>query len=563
MWQIKGNGDRSVKENRKWIGKLLAVVLCLAAGAVPLEALAEDAVSQSAEGEITADNEREGVRTGSVDGIVEGSVTWTYDPATKETVVTGSGRREANTAIAFVSPFLEETEHIRFENCVLSGSYWGLFAHLSDLETINFSGLVADNVTNMGGMFAYCSSLTSLDMSGFDTGNVTDMRNMFQHCVKLGSLDVSGLDTENVTNMSYMFSACDCLNSLDVSGFNTENVESMGGMFNGCSGLSSLDVSGFDTGNARNMSYMFNDCSGLSSLDVSGLDTGNVNAMSQMFAGCSSLSSLDMSGLDTKNVKHMYSMFNGCSGLSSLDVSGLGTGNVTDMDSMFSGCSGLSSLDVSGFDMEKVRYGRGIFSGCIGLKILNAPKNLGEREIDLPGTFVDQEGNRTDVLDVNYSGKLLTREATVSESGYVVSGTVQLSGDTTATVELIDAQGTVAATQTVTSSTAEYRLENVPAGTYTLRVSQANGVVREYAVAVTDTDVSQDTEVQLLGDVNGDGTINARDKRMLFNHIENISELTGYLFEVGDVNGDGTINARDKKMLYNHIERIAALWQEN
>ena len=504
-----------------------------------------------------------GVRTGSVDGIVEGSVTWTYDPATKETVVTGSGRREANTAIAFVSPFLEETEHIRFENCVLSGSYWGLFAHLTALETINFSGLVADNVTNMGGMFAYCSSLTSLDMSGFDTGNVTDMRNMFQHCVKLGSLDVSGLDTKNVTNMSYMFSACDCLNSLDVSGFNTKNVESMGGMFNGCSGLSSLDVSGFDTGNARNMSYMFNDCSGLSSLDVSGLDTGNVNAMSQMFAGCSSLSSLDMSGLDTKNVKHMYSMFNGCSGLSSLDVSGFDTGNVTDMDSMFSGCSGLSSLDVSEFDMEKVRYGRGIFSGCIGLKILTAPKNLGTSKIDLPGTFVDQEGNRTDVLDENYSGKLLTRVDAVSGPVHVISGTVKLSGDTTATVELIDAQGTVAATQTVTSSTAEYRLENVPAGTYTLRVSQANGVVREYAVAVTDTDVSQDTEVQLLGDVNGDGTINARDKKMLFNHIENISELTGYLFEVGDVNGDGTINARDKKMLYNHIERIAALWQEN
>lgn len=145
-------------------------------------------------------------------------------------------------------------------------------------------------------------------------------------------------------------------------------------------------------------------------------------------------------------------------------------------------------------------------------------------------------------------------------TAYHVSGTVTLTGDMTATVELVDAQGTVVATQTVTGSTAEYRLENVPAGIYTLRVSQANGVVREYAIAVTDTDVSQDTQVQLLGDVNSDGTINARDKKLLFNHIEKISVLSGYLFEVGDVNGDGTINARDKKLLYNHIERIAPLW---
>ena len=70
--------------------------------------------------------------------------------------------------------------------------------------------------------------------------------------------------------------------------------------------------------------------------------------------------------------------------------------------------------------------------------------------------------------------KVTKVEALAQSTGHTVSGTVKLSGDTTATVELIDAQGTVAARQTVTGSTAEYHLENVPAGTYTLRVSQAN-----------------------------------------------------------------------------------------
>ena len=127
-------------------------------------------------------------------------------------------------------------------------------------------------------------------------------------------------------------------------------------------------------------------------------------------------------------------------------------------------------------------------------------------------------------------------------------------------MELIDDQGTVAATQTVTGSTAEYRLENVPAGTYTLLVNRQNHVTGKYPVTVTNVNVIKNVELRLLGDVNGDGTINARDKKLVYNHIEKISLFSGYLFEVGDVNGDGMINARDKKLLYNHIEHIAPLW---
>lgn len=117
----------------------------------------------------------------------------------------------------------------------------------------------------------------------------------------------------------------------------------------------------------------------------------------------------------------------------------------------------------------------------------------------------------------------------------------------------------MASTEIIGNAT-EYKMENVPTGNYILRVSKTDHVTREYPVVMTGKEVSQDIEIWFLGDVNGDGTINARDKKMLYNHIEKISVLSGYLFDIGDVNGDSTINARDKKLLYNHIERIVPLW---
>lgn len=62
------------------------------------------------------------------------------------------------------------------------------------------------------------------------------------------------------------------------------------------------------------------------------------------------------------------------------------------------------------------------------------------------------------------------------------------------------------------------------------------------------------------GDVNIDGDVTARDKKLVYNHIEEISLLSGIGFLAGDVTGDGEITARDKKMIYNHIEGVSLLW---
>ena len=108
--------------------------------------------------------------------------------------------------------------------------------------------------------------------------------------------------------------------------------------------------------------------------------------------------------------------------------------------------------------------------------------------------------------------------------------------------------------------TAVYDIPEVAAGTYTVQVSKKNHVTREYTVTVGAENVTQDVEIWLLGDVNGDGTINVKDKKLIFNHLNDPSgALTGYALDVGDVNRDGTINVKDKKLIFNHLKGTS-LW---
>ena len=145
--------------------------------------------------------------------------------------------------------------------------------------------------------------------------------------------------------------------------------------------------------------------------------------------------------------------------------------------------------------------------------------------------------------------------------GYTVSGTAVSFGSETEKVkiELIKSGTTVAETEVSGNSTG-YSVPNVEAGSYTLRVSKKNHVTRDYTVTVGTENVLQDVKIHLKGDINGDGVINIKDKRLIYYHMNNsANKLTGYAFDVGDVNGDGVINIKDKKLIYNHMSGTS-LW---
>lgn len=102
---------------------------------------------------------------------------------------------------------------------------------------------------------------------------------------------------------------------------------------------------------------------------------------------------------------------------------------------------------------------------------------------------------------------------TVLKTGYKVSGTVTSFGNAgNVKVELIPSGASNAKyTVTVTGNSADYAISDVEAGTYTLRVSKSKHAAREYIVTVGTSDVTQDAEIWLYGDVNRDGKVDNRD----------------------------------------------------
>lgn len=170
-----------------------------------------------------------------------------------------------------------------------------------------------------------------------------------------------------------------------------------------------------------------------------------------------------------------------------------------------------------------------------------------------------QDGNRT-TLTVGY---------TVPVASGVRGQVVSFHDDSDVTVSLF-ADGSATPKYTVSvpggikdssgKYIAEYEIPDVAAGTYTMTVSKSKHVTREYTVTVNNGKVTQNAEIWMLGDVNGDGTINVKDKKLIFNHLNDPSgALTGYALDVGDVNRDGTINVKDKKLIFNHLKGIS-LW---
>lgn len=136
---------------------------------------------------------------------------------------------------------------------------------------------------------------------------------------------------------------------------------------------------------------------------------------------------------------------------------------------------------------------------------------------------------------------------------YDISGTVTSYGDAdeAVTVILYDAAGSKIDSDTTTDGT--YTL-SAPDGIYTLRVSKANHVTRDYTVEVSGGTVTQNVKIHPLGDVNGDGVVNGNDIQRIYAHITGSSPITdSAMLKRANVNGDSVINGNDIQRIYAHI----------
>ena len=145
-----------------------------------------------------------------------------------------------------------------------------------------------------------------------------------------------------------------------------------------------------------------------------------------------------------------------------------------------------------------------------------------------------------------------------------LSGTVKSYNSTTdpVTVQLFKSGSSAAAYNTsVKGNSATYTISGITPGTYTMRVLKKNHVTREYSVTVSTGTKTQNAEIRLLGDVNGDGRVNTMDYTRLLKHVNETQPLTdAYALKCSDVNKDKRVNTMDYTRLLKHVNETQPLW---
>ncbi len=190
------------------------------------------------------------------------------------------------------------------------------------------------------------------------------------------------------------------------------------------------------------------------------------------------------------------------------------------------------------------------------------PKNY--REFKVNGKSLNQwmeydDNTNGHFLRVYESYKLVDPNA-----GGTLSGTVKSYNSTTdpVTVQLFKSGSSAAAyNTTVKGNSASYTISGIAPGTYTMKVSKKNHVTREYSVTVSSGTKTQNAEIRLLGDMNGDGRVNTMDCTRLFKHVNKTQLLTdAYAQKCADTNGDGRVNTMDCTALFKHVNKTKPLW---
>ena len=172
-------------------------------------------------------------------------------------------------------------------------------------------------------------------------------------------------------------------------------------------------------------------------------------------------------------------------------------------------------------------------------------------------------GNKALVTEVAGGGVALTVEYSLAVSSGLRGQVTSFMNDGDVTVSLFAGSSTtpkytVSVPGGIKDSSgkyiAEYEIPDVAAGTYTMTVSKSKHVTREYTVTVNNGKVTQNAEIWMLGDVNGDGFINMTDASQInrkFNGKTSVfdtgdAEIKAYRLKVANVySSDDNINTTD------------------
>ncbi len=190
--------------------------------------------------------------------------------------------------------------------------------------------------------------------------------------------------------------------------------------------------------------------------------------------------------------------------------------------------------------------------------------------------YISSNDEAFDLLPISVSYVCAEETVTPPASGQTVSGTaISFMGahkDTSTPetdemlIELIPSGASSAAysTKVVVNSKigVAYSIENVAAGTYTVRVSKPNHVTREYTITVANAAVAQDVKIHVKGDFNGDGNITTVDPSRANAHVQGKNLVTDpYQFDCLNVQGaTKDLTTADVMRINAHVKMTNKMW---
>ena len=400
------------------------------------------------------------------------------------------------------------------------------FANNNDLTSVT----IPDSVTDIGsGAFQFCENLTSVTLPKHITWIA---EGMFMGCSKLAGITIPA----SVTSIGFMAFA-DCVSLMDIT--IPDTILSIGGSaFHNTAWYNSQPDGVLYLG--KLLYGVKNECP---SEVVVKDDTVRIAASA--FQGCESLHRVIIPDSVTNIGSYAFS---GCSELTDVSIGN----NVTSIGAQaFFGCEALTSITIPSCVTEIGPQAFGYYwkdwdTGILKVNDFTIYGYTGTAA----ETYANEKGFSFIPLD--------------ESAGSTVSGTATsyLSDTDAVTIQLLQSDS-VKYSATVTGKSASYLIQNVAAGSYTLRVSKKNHVTRDYAVTVSGN-TTQDVKICPIGDADGNGRVNSADAKAAFRHSNDEKPITDpYKFACADVaKPNNRVNSADAKAIFRHANEQKSLWME-
>ncbi len=140
--------------------------------------------------------------------------------------------------------------------------------------------------------------------------------------------------------------------------------------------------------------------------------------------------------------------------------------------------------------------------------------------------------------------------------GHTVSGTITCYGYTTVgAIVTVKSGSAVIASTSALGLNAEYSIDGLEPGEYTIEFTKKAHMTTSTSITITNSDEVIDKKLYLLGDLDGNGKVNALDRRLLVRYLAGWQGIAEQIisWDAADLDGNGKVNALDRRALVRYL----------